>query len=160
MFHILLFGFLSFQFNAFGDDKIVLDEDGFEIVSHSPSRESLDTINSKYIKNIKSIFSKKCLSCHGTNDSPPWYYSLPIAKQLMDSDMREAKKHMDMSNGFPFEGHGSPKDDLLALERTVRKNDMPPVEYKILHWDSELTEEEIKVINSWIIESLKVLENK
>ena len=29
---------------------------------------------------------------------------------------------MDMSNDFPFAGHGSPIEDLDALKKTVEKN--------------------------------------
>ena len=74
--------------------------------------------------------------------------------------MREAKKHMDMSNDFPFGGHGSPVDDLNALTKTIEKDDMPPMKYRVMHWDSKLTDDEIKVINNWIKESQKVLIQK
>ncbi len=146
--------------NSTPENEIELDADGFEIVSTAPSKKTLDKINNKYLSNVKKIFSNKCLSCHGVNDSPPWYYNIPGPKQLMDYDMREAKKHMDMSNDFPFGGHGSPVDDLNALSKTIKKDDMPPMKYRLMHWDSKLTEAEIKVINNWIEESQKILIQK
>ena len=142
------------------ENEIELDADGFEIVSTAPSKKMLDKINNKYLSDVKKIFLNKCLSCHGVNDSPPWYYHIPGPKQLMDYDMREAKKHMDMSNDFPFGGHGSPIDDLNALTKTIQKDDMPPMNYRIMHWDSKVTEAEIKVINNWIKESEKILIKK
>jgi len=141
-------------------NEIELDDDGFEIVSMAPSKKELDEINVNYQANVKIIFTNKCLSCHGVNDSLPWYYSIPGAKQLMDSDMREAKKHMDMSHDFPFGGHGNPVDDLNALRKTIKKGDMPPIKYRIMHWDSKITEAEITVINNWIEESQKILSKK
>ncbi len=141
-------------------NEIELDADGFEIVSTAPSQEVIDKINKNYQSSVKKIFSNKCLSCHGVNDSPPWYYHIPGPKQLMDYDMREAKKHMDMSNDFPFGGHGSPMDDLNALTKTIEKDDMPPMKYRIMHWDSKLTDTEIKVIGNWIKESQKILIQK
>ncbi|MFT6633716.1 MAG: hypothetical protein ACJAS4_003687 [Bacteriovoracaceae bacterium] len=146
--------------NSTPKNEMGLDADGFEIVSTAPSKETLDKINRTYISNVKNIFSNKCLSCHGVNDSPPWYYNIPGPKQLMDYDMREAKKHMDMSHDFPFGGHGSPVDDLNALSKTIKKGDMPPMKYRLMHWDSKLTETEIKVINNWIKESQKILIQK
>jgi len=138
-------------------DKVERDEDGFEVVSAAPSKQILNQINTLYRNSVKKIFSNKCLSCHGVNNSPPWYYHIPGAKQLMDSDMRDAKKHMDMSNDFPFGGHGSPVDDLDALRKTVKKDDMPPLQYRIMHWDSELTDADIKEINNWIKRSKIIL---
>ena len=62
---------------------------------------------------------------------------------------------MDMSNDFPFAGHGNPKDDLKALKRTVKEGNMPPFQYKLLHWSSSLNEDEKKLINKWIKDSLE-----
>ena len=141
-------------------NDVELDEDGFEIVSDAPSKETLEKINGNYRANIKKIFEGKCLSCHGVPDSLPWYYSLPGVKQLMDSDMEEAKKHMDMSNDFPFGGHGSPTDDLSALSKTIKNDDMPPLKYRVMHWDSKLTKAEIQAVDKWIEESQKRLNTK
>jgi hypothetical protein len=140
--------------------EAILDEDGFEVISTAPSKTKLVKINELYVKNVKKIFSNKCLSCHGVNTSLPWYYSIPGPKQLMDQDMKEAKKHMDMSNDFPFGGHGNPKDDLEALGKTLVKGDMPPFKYKIMHWGSGLSGEEVRVINNWIDVSKEILLNK
>lgn len=117
----------------------------------------LSEINLNYLSKVKKIFSDKCLSCHGVNESLPWYYKLPGAKQLMDQDMKEAKTHMDMSNDFPFGGHGSPIDDLSAISKTIDSGDMPPLEYRLLHWGSKLTKNEIKVIALWIKDSQALL---
>ena len=87
----------------------------------------------------------------------PWYAGIPGPKQLIQNDIKEAKEHMDMSNDFPFEGHGTPKDDLEALNKTVKENTMPPIQYKILHWSSSLTEDEKRTVNKWVADSLKLL---
>jgi hypothetical protein len=54
-----------------------VDEDGFEIISTGPSKLELEKINSNYLKSTKKIFLTKCLTCHGVNDSLPWYYQIP-----------------------------------------------------------------------------------
>lgn len=166
----LIFSFFIFSCVVFGhggedhrepkaSQKAKVHEDGFEIISSGPSKETLAQINESYRKDVKSIISNKCLACHGINDSKPWYYSIPGAKQLMDYDMKEAKKHMDMSNDFPFAGHASPTDDLEALEKTIEKGSMPPFIYKMIHWKSSLTEKEIEIIKDWIHKSKKLIIN-
>lgn len=137
--------------------EVKVDGSGFEIISSAPSAEVLKKINDLYQAEVKTIFSNKCLSCHGINIDKPWYYVLPGAKQLIDYDMLEAKKHMDMTNDFPFAGHGTPKDDLDALKRTIRKGSMPPLRYKLLHWNSNITNSEKAIIIKWINESLDIL---
>jgi hypothetical protein len=137
--------------------KIHLDEDGFEVINSGPTKITLEKINVQYQKNIRPVFLNKCLSCHGKVTDYPWYHSLPGIKKLIDYDVSEAKKHMDMTNDFPFGGHGSAKDDLVALRRTIQKKDMPPLRYLMLHWDSRLNKMEIMAVNKWINDSIKVL---
>lgn len=121
------------------------------------SKEKIAKINELYVKSVKPIFKAKCLDCHGSGKKVPWYYSIPGPKHLMDYDMEEAKEHMDMSNDFPFAGHGSPKEDLEELEEVIKENEMPPWYYKAVHWSSSPSEEEKKIILEWISESLKIL---
>lgn len=141
--------FLFFLSNGFSS------EDGWEVITKKISQETLEKINNNYLREIKPIFNKKCLDCHGSRRELPWYFALPGAKQLMEYDMREAKEHMDMGNDFPFKGHGTLKDDLEALAKTIKNDKMPPLRYLLLHWDSSLTVEEKQKINIWITNSLK-----
>lgn len=133
------------------------DVDGFEIVNPEPTTEMLEKINAEYQRQVKPLFKEKCLSCHGVNNNLPWYSVIPGVSHLLEYDMREAKEHMDMSSGFPFAGHGSPRDDLKALARVVRKDEMPPLRYQVLHWDSKLTTQEKALVQQWIKDSLELL---
>jgi hypothetical protein len=76
----------------------------------------------------------------------------------MDNDIKEGRDHMDMTNGFPFKSHATPKEDLDALEETIGEGTMPPLRYKLMHPDSSMTPEEKEKIRNWIDESLKILE--
>lgn len=114
-------------------------------------------INGNYIKQVKPIFVMKCLDCHGVGNRLPWYFRLPLAKQIMEYDMSEAKKHMDMSKDFPFTGHGTPLEDLVGLAEVVNGGDMPPWQYKLIHWRSSLTQNEKLVVLKWIKDSRALL---
>lgn len=138
----------------------IVGEDGFEIISQEPSKEQLQEVHQLYTKNVQSIFQQKCFNCHGTVDSLPWYARIPGPKQLIRKDIREAKEHMDMSEGFPFQGHGAPIDDLEAIERTLQENSMPPLRYKIMHWRSGVTSKEKAVIQEWMTTSREILQPK
>tara|TARA_R110000868_G_scaffold32343_4_gene117672 strand:- start:6731 stop:7198 length:468 start_codon:yes stop_codon:yes gene_type:complete len=126
------------------------DDDGFEIVNPGPSEVVLEQINAIYEKEIQPIFQSKCLNCHGQIESLPWYSIIPGVSHLIERDIREAQKAMNMKDGFPFKGHGSVKDDLTALRRVVDKKSMPPLQYKLLHWKSSLSDNEAVVIKTWI----------
>lgn len=157
---LIMLIFISYRGWSHGKEehKPKMNQESSKVIQKKKGPIIVKKINSSYKKRIKPIFKNKCLVCHGQNKKFPWYYSLPLAKQLIDHDVKEAKKHVNMSNDFPFGGHGSPKDDLIALRKSVKKNSMPPLRYKIMHWDSSLTKKEKRVINTWITESLKLLD--
>lgn len=110
----------------------------------------LDRVNALYVEDVKPIFRKKCFDCHATAARLPWYSKIPGPKQLIQRDMREAKKHMDMRSDFPFAGHGTPLEDFDALEQILKDGSMPPLRYRIMHQGSALSAEEKEAILNWI----------
>ena len=114
-------------------------------------------INNEYVKSIKPIFEKKCFDCHGNITKFPWYYKVPGVKQMVDYDIKEGKKHLDMSKDFPFISHVTPLKDLEGIKEVSIEGDMPPLRYVLGHWDSRLTEREKQSILSWSKASIQML---
>ncbi len=117
----------------------------------------LKTINDPYVSTVKPIFEKKCFDCHSKFTKHPWYHKLPLVKTLLDRDIKEGLKHLDMGDDFPFKGHGSPKEDLEAIKKTLQKNEMPLWRYRLLHPGTKVTDEEKILIYQWIDQSLNLL---
>lgn len=159
MTRVLLLLFPLIVFAHEGERHPVNDEE-WETISEKVSENTLKEINFSYVKKVKPIFQNKCLDCHGSGNPLPWYASIPGPKHLILDDIKEAKKHMDMSSDFPFLGHGTPEDDLMALAKTVKQGSMPPLRYKIMHWSSSLNEDENKAISEWIEDSLNLINPK
>lgn len=127
-----------------------------EVVVPNPSEKLIfDSINSAYENGIRPIFEKKCMDCHcSTGRQMPPYYNWPIAHQLIDSDIAEAREHLVLENGFPFGGHSTPKEDLTAIRNEIQEGEMPPLLYRLMHKDSLLTNGEKTIVIKWIDESL------
>lgn len=118
----------------------------------------LEKINSEYLKSVKPLFQKACFDCHSSSTNMPWYGSIPGVKQLIESDIDEAKKHLDMTGDFPFAGHASPHEDLKAISKSIKEATMPPRRYRIMHSSSALTDDEKKIIQDWISKSVTELD--
>lgn len=116
--------------------------------------EILAEIGSEYESKIQPIFQRACFDCHSSSTNFPWYYKLPGVKQLIDADIAEAKEHLDMSKGFPFQGHGTPTEDLEAIIDSIKEGDMPPLKYKVMHWNSRLSDADKAAIKDWAGNSL------
>lgn len=136
------------------------DEQGFEIINKDISCVALRSISDSYQTTIKPIFEGKCLMCHGEAKRLPLYALVHPASFLLKRDIREAKKHMNMTYDFPFKGHGSEVDDLRAIKKVIEQNRMPPWQYKLMHWQSTLTNYERQTILDWVDQSLKILESQ
>ncbi len=121
------------------------------------NKEALRQINDSYLRNIKPIFERTCFDCHSGLTRYPWYYPIPGINTWIDGDTREAKRHIDMTNGFPFKGHGTPQRDFEAIEKVIEKNTMPPLRYRIVHWKSWLSEGEKRSILNWVHESQSII---
>jgi hypothetical protein len=128
-------------------------------VQATDDKQLLEQINLNYQKNVKTIFQKKCMTCHTSQTEYPFFYHWPIAKKIIDDDVAESKKHLDMTNGFPFGGHGNPVEDLEAIKKSVFDGSMPPLRYRMMHWGSGLTKSEIDLIIDWVNESSRLLKN-
>ncbi|HQS67899.1 MAG TPA: heme-binding domain-containing protein [Sulfuricurvum sp.] len=127
-----------------------------EMVSNQ-TVHAYETINSEYIKSIKPIIEKKCFDCHGNTTQYPWYYKVPGIKQMIDYDVKEAKKHLNMSKYFPFISHATPLKDLESIKKVTIEGDMPPFRYVLGHWDSRLSKSEKQTIVTWSKNSIATL---
>ncbi len=113
------------------------------------------SINQDYREKLAPIFEKKCAACHSAGAPSPWYSILPGLHQVIERDRREAKEHIEISGGFPFAGHGTPAEDIDAIQKAVADDSMPTVFYKLMHPSSRLSKEEKKTILLWAAESEK-----
>ena len=164
----IVFLFLVFSLNVFAHQgvdhsnaktkEIIAEKNQLQTDATTGYENQLKLINESYLKNISDIFSKKCMDCHGEPKKMPWYHSLPVAKQIMNDDMKEAKKHLNIQDGFPFKGHGTPKQDLEAIDKAIAKGEMPPLRYKLMHWSSKISTNEAQIIKNWVEESLQLLD--
>lgn len=73
--------------------------------------EALKEINQFYKQEILPLFKRGCFDCHSDEMNEPWYFSLPIARQIVENDIKEAQKHIKFKDMLPFESHASTIDD-------------------------------------------------
>jgi cytochrome c peroxidase len=108
-------------------------------------------INDAYKASVKPILQKKCFDCHSDQTHYPWYYKLPFVKNLIDEDIEEAIEHLDMSHDFPFQSKKMDFEEYMdELKEVVEKNEMPPIQYKLMHWSSSLSKSDSDIILKWV----------
>lgn len=126
----------------------------------TPLNSNFQTINEAYVLTVKPIFQKSCFDCHSQSPRLPWYGSVPLVQSLLEKDMNEAKEHLDFSFDFPFRGHGTPSEDLQAIAEVITDGSMPPFRYRAMHWSSQLSSEDRKIILNWTQASIRLISDK
>ncbi len=104
---------------------------------------------------VMDILNQKCVHCHTRQVKLPWYANFPVAKQLMTHDITEGTKHLDYVAAFDNDGGPVPEVALAKTEYTTRRNEMPPPQYMLMHWNHGLTSEEEQAILDWIAKERK-----
>lgn len=118
------------------------------------SKAVVESIGNEYEGSIKPIFQKSCFDCHSSYTRYPWYSSLPFAKDQIEKDITEARKHLDFTSGYPFKGHGTLVSDLESIRDSIVEGTMPPKRYTFLHWSATLSQDEKDAIIQWAERSL------
>lgn len=120
--------------------------------------EKIAKINARYQKEIVPIFKVACYDCHTNDTHYPFYYSFPPIKSMMDYDIIEGKRHLWLTDEFPFDPRHTPYYDLDEIELSIIRKTAPPVKYMALHWDAILSDAEKQNILDWAREGKKLLE--
>ncbi|HYX32957.1 MAG TPA: heme-binding domain-containing protein [Oligoflexus sp.] len=106
-------------------------------------------ITADYQLAVAPLFQKACADCHSGDTQYPWYSMMPGVSQWIKKDIAEARQHIEFSNGYPFQSHASPLEDLIAVEKVITDGSMPPLRYRIMHSRARLNEQEKQRITHW-----------
>lgn len=120
-----------------------------EVKPKSKLKDTYRDIAKVYDSEVRQIFESKCADCHSNEAPMPWYYAIPLVNRLLDHDRTEAQEHLEISKGFPFAGHGTPDEDLAAIDQAVKKDSMPTRFYRLMHPSTALSKDEKKRILDW-----------
>ena len=113
------------------------------------SAKGLDTLlqGANVPADAKSILIAKCADCHSDETQWPVYSRVAPGSWLMERDIVDARKQMNLSNW----------DQITADAQAVligkiiheaKSGDMPPRQYRALHWGAKLTPAEVAMLST------------
>lgn len=118
-----------------------------EVVAKTDSMFSL--INEMY-QPVKPILERSCFDCHSNTTCYPWYHKLPLIEGMIDGHIEEGRKHLDMSDDFPFSGKEHSLELLADIREEVEQDNMPIFSYRMLHWGKLIEGESRDSLFGWI----------
>jgi cytochrome c peroxidase len=108
--------------------------------------------DSKHTEVATEMLMKKCKDCHTSHTEYPFYYNLPFIKDLIDQDIKKGLAYFNMEiEVFNKEFDSEISSTSLNKIKSVLENgSMPPLQYKLMHWDSHFSDTEKKIVTTWI----------
>jgi cytochrome c len=98
--------------------------------------------------NIQVILAVKCGDCHSNQTRAPFYGHLAPASWLMERDIVDARKAMNLSH---WAGYSADQQQTLAakIAQEIKSRDMPPLQYRIIHWNAKTTATDLAAVTAW-----------
>jgi cytochrome c len=112
-----------------------------------PAR-GLDTLlqGAKMSADAKQVLVTKCADCHSNETRWPVYARLAPGSWLIERDVVEARGKMNLSSWEQMPGDA--QDVLIGkIIQEAKSGDMPPAQYRALHWGARLTPAEVEVLS-------------
>lgn len=82
----------------------------------------------------RDLAQRACFDCHSNETVYPWYAKIAPVSFLISHDVEEGREYLNFSEWQGIE--------LDELEEVIQEGEMPPLQYRLIHSDSRLTDEE------------------
>jgi len=95
----------------------------------------------------KKILETKCADCHSNETRWPVYARVAPGSWLIERDIVEARKKMNISKWEQMSG--DTQDVLIGqIIHEAKNGEMPPAQYRLLHWGAKLTTADVAALSS------------
>jgi len=97
--------------------------------------------------NARKVLETKCADCHSNETRWPVYARLAPGSWLIERDIVEAREKMNLSTWEQMPGDA--QDVLIGqIIHEAKSGDMPPPQYRLLHWGAKLTTADVAALSS------------
>jgi len=97
-----------------------------------------------------ALVQRACADCHSNTTAWPWYTYIPPTSLLVAHDVQEGRQKLNFSEWIPGR-----KQDIREVGDVIRKGEMPPAIYTLMHPTAKLTPAEQTQLIDGLQKSLK-----
>jgi cytochrome c len=96
----------------------------------------------------RAILTTKCVDCHTMQTRAPIYSRFAPISWLMERDIVEGRKHMNLSQ---WDSYSPDQQQTFAAKivQETKSHDMPLLQYRMIHWDTRITDADVRVFSQW-----------
>src|SRR5262245_61966049 len=97
---------------------------------------------------VLSTLRRACFDCHSEATRWPWYATLPIASQVIEGDVTEARGQLNLSRWTVYNRYDR-ADMLDKMCDLASSRKMPPWQYRLMHPVARLSATEVSTLCAW-----------
>jgi cytochrome c len=97
---------------------------------------------------VRTLLNAKCVDCHSSQTRPPLYGRFAPISWLLERDINEARKQMNLSNWNSYTPEQQDTLKSKALQQ-AKAGAMPLPQYRAIHWSTRITPEDIQTLAGW-----------
>lgn len=118
-------------------------------VDNPPVDPAKDFVNiEKAPENVRVMLKKSCYDCHSNQTYYPWYNQIAPVSWYLADHINDGRRHLNFSTWSEFPENRKNRR-LNQSARLVRSGKMPLWDYKLVHPESDLTEQEKNELAEW-----------
>lgn len=104
--------------------------------------------SSKVPADVQTILASKCADCHSMEAKSPFYGHLAPVSWLMERDINRGRQAMNLTL---WDRYSADQQQTLAAKivQETREHEMPLLQYRLIHWNSRVTDTEIRALADW-----------
>lgn len=126
----------------------------FMPTTRNQNKEVLETDFAKTFTvptNIQSLLKNSCYDCHSNNTNYPWYNKIQPISWFLEHHIKEGKKELNFSE---FGGYSErrQKSKIKSVISQIKEEEMPLWTYTLIHSNSQLSENDKKLITNYLIQ--------
>ena len=96
----------------------------------------------------RAVLIAKCADCHSMQTRPPIYGRLAPISWLMERDILEGRKAMNLSL---WESYSADQQSVFAAKivQETKSREMPLLQYRMIHWNARITDADVQSFTQW-----------
>jgi cytochrome c len=104
--------------------------------------------SSKVPVDVRTILTSKCADCHSIGAKSPFYGHLAPVSWLMERDINRGRQAMNLAL---WDSYSADQQQTYAAKivQETREHEMPLLQYRLIHWNSRVTDTEARILADW-----------
>lgn len=99
-------------------------------------------------ENVREILKRSCYDCHSNETVYPWYSNFQPSAWFLEDHIRAGRDELNFSVWNTYETNRK-RRKLDEICEETKERLMPLPSYLWIHWDAQLSDEEINVLCEW-----------